>query len=47
MNAIRPDETIDELHSIYVDQWDWETIIASEQRNQRTLYETVCNEDFI
>jgi aspartate--ammonia ligase len=41
MNAIRPDETIDELHSIYVDQWDWETIIASEQRNQRTLYETV------
>ena len=28
MNAIRPDETIDELHSIYVDQWDWERVIT-------------------
>jgi aspartate--ammonia ligase len=41
MNAIRPDETIDELHSIYVDQWDWEKVISPEQRNLETLHETV------
>jgi aspartate--ammonia ligase len=41
MNAIRPDETIDELHSIYVDQWDWERIITPEERNLETLRETV------
>ena len=41
MNAVRPDETIDELHSIYVDQWDWEKIISPEQRNQETLYDAV------
>jgi len=41
MNAIRPDETIDNLHSIYVDQWDWEKIITPEERNRRTLEETV------
>lgn len=41
MNAIRPDETIDPLHSIYVDQWDWEKVISPEQRNLETLYETV------
>lgn len=33
MNAIRPDETLDNLHSIYVDQWDWERIITAEERN--------------
>jgi aspartate--ammonia ligase len=33
MNAIRPDETLDNLHSIYVDQWDWELRINPEQRN--------------
>jgi aspartate--ammonia ligase len=33
MNALRPDETLDELHSIYVDQWDWEKIILRGQRN--------------
>lgn len=41
MNAVRPDETIDELHSIYVDQWDWEKAISPEQRNLDTLRETV------
>jgi aspartate--ammonia ligase len=41
MNAVRPDETIDELHSIYVDQWDWEKIISPEARNQETLYDAV------
>jgi len=33
MNAIRPDEILDNLHSIYVDQWDWERVIAVEERN--------------
>ncbi len=33
MNAIRADETLDNLHSIYVDQWDWERIIHEEERN--------------
>jgi aspartate--ammonia ligase len=53
MNAIRPDETIDELHSIYVDQWDWEKIIAPEQRNLETLrstveaiYDCICRTEF-
>ena len=33
MNAIRRDETLDNIHSIYVDQWDWEKIIVRENRN--------------
>ena len=33
MNAIRPDEELDELHSIYVDQWDWERVMAEGERN--------------
>ena len=33
MNAIRRDETLDNVHSIYVDQWDWEKIITRENRN--------------
>lgn len=33
MNAIRRDEELDNLHSIYVDQWDWELVITREQRN--------------
>jgi aspartate--ammonia ligase len=37
MNAIRRDEVLDHLHSIYVDQWDWEKIITREQRNLQTL----------
>lgn len=37
MNAIRKDEQLDNLHSAYVDQWDWEKIIAKEERNERTL----------
>ncbi len=41
MNAVRPDETIDELHSIYVDQWDWEKVISPEQRKLETLHDTV------
>ena len=37
MNAIRRDEDTDNLHSIYVDQWDWEKVILPEQRNEETL----------
>jgi aspartate--ammonia ligase len=33
MNAIRPDEELDNLHSLYVDQWDWEIVINEKQRN--------------
>jgi aspartate--ammonia ligase len=37
MNAIRRDEILDNLHSIYVDQWDWEKVITYKQRNLKTL----------
>ena len=43
MNAIRRDEDLDNLHSIYVDQWDWEKIIEKENRNIDTLKEYVNN----
>ena len=41
MVAIRRDEDTDNIHSIYVDQWDWEKIITKEERNLETLKETV------
>lgn len=48
MNAIRPDEHLDCLHSIYVDQWDWEKIIGEDDRNLdylkaivRKIYEVI------
>ncbi|MBR4934353.1 MAG: aspartate--ammonia ligase [Anaerotignum sp.] len=41
MNAIRRDETLDNLHSIYVDQWDWERVITPEKRNIQELKFTV------
>ena len=41
MNAIRRDEDLDNLHSIYVDQWDWEKIILKEERNEEKLKEIV------
>ena len=37
MNAIRKDEEVDNLHSYYVDQWDWERVIEKEDRNITTL----------
>ena len=43
MNAIRRDEICDNLHSIYVDQWDWEKIITAEDRNVEYLKATVRN----
>lgn len=41
MNAIRRDEELDNIHSLYVDQWDWEKVILKEQRNREYLEATV------
>lgn len=41
MNAIRRDEELDNIHSLYVDQWDWEKVITKEQRTTDYLHETV------
>ena len=41
MNALRPDEQLDNIHSIYVDQWDWEKVIRREDRNIAFLKQTV------
>ncbi len=41
MNAIRRDEELDNLHSIYVDQWDWEKVITEDVRNETMLKNTV------
>ncbi|MDE6144037.1 MAG: aspartate--ammonia ligase [Muribaculaceae bacterium] len=41
MNAIRADEELDNLHSLYVDQWDWEKTITENDRNLKFLKETV------
>lgn len=43
MNAIRRDEETDNIHSIYVDQWDWEKVITHEMRTKQTFRETVKN----
>ncbi|MCC8102291.1 MAG: aspartate--ammonia ligase [Clostridiales bacterium] len=50
MNAIRRDEELDNLHSAYVDQWDWEKIITAEDRNfdylkmtVKRIVESICN----
>ena len=41
MNAIRRDETLDNLHSVYVDQWDWEKVIRQEDRTIATLQDAM------
>ncbi|MGN0200653.1 MAG: aspartate--ammonia ligase [Candidatus Cryptobacteroides sp.] len=41
MNALRPDEELDNLHSLYVDQWDWEKVIRREDRNREFLKKVV------
>ncbi len=50
MNAIRRDEELDNLHSVYVDQWDWEKVITEEDRNfdylkttVNCIVESICN----
>ena len=54
MNALRPDEELDNLHSIYVDQWDWEKILLPEERNLdylkkivRSIYSVIKRTEFI
>ena len=41
MNAIRRDEELDNLHSVYVDQWDWEKKIPKEDRTEEKLIQVV------
>jgi aspartate--ammonia ligase len=41
MNALRPDEELDNIHSVYVDQWDWEKVLSTEERSLETLKNTV------
>ena len=41
MNAIRRDEVTDNIHSVFVDQWDWEKVIDSQSRNETTLRRAV------
>ena len=41
MNALRPEEDLDNIHSLYVDQWDWEKVITEDQRNLDFLKKTV------
>lgn len=41
MNALRPDEELDNLHSVYVDQWDWERVISTEDKNLAYLKQVV------
>ena len=41
MNALRPDEILDHIHSVYVDQWDWERVITDEERTIPYLQRTV------
>ena len=54
MNAIRADEELDNLHSLYVDQWDWEAVMTAEQRNLdflkgivRRIYSTIRRTEFL
>ncbi len=54
MNALRPDEELDNIHSIYVDQWDWEKILMPEERNLdylkdivRHIYAVIKRTEFI
>ena len=53
MNAIRPDEELDNLHSLYVDQWDWERVVRPEERTTaflkrivRKIYSTILRTEF-
>ena len=43
MKAIRKDETVDEIHSLYVEQWDWEKVISKEDRTVDYLKQTVTS----
>lgn len=54
MNAVRPDEELDNIHSLYVDQWDWELVISKEQRTLeflkyivRKIYEVLKRTEYV
>ena len=54
MNAVRPDEVMDNLHSLYVDQWDWERVVTRSNRNLdflktivRKIYEVLKRTEFV
>jgi len=54
MNAVRPDEELDNIHSLYVDQWDWELVIHRENRNLeflkfivKKIYEAIKRTEFV
>ena len=54
MNAIRPDEVLDNIHSLYVDQWDWEVVMLREDRNLfylhymvEKIYEALKRTEFV
>lgn len=54
MNALRPDDTIDPIHSVYVDQWDWEMVIKESDRNidflkkiVREIYSAIRRTEFL
>ncbi len=54
MNAIRADEELDNLHSLYVDQWDWEAVVNAEDRNieflkdvVRRIYATILRTEYL
>ncbi len=54
MNAVRPDEELDNIHSLYVDQWDWELVISKEERTLeflkfivRKIYEVLKRTEFV
>lgn len=54
MNAIRADEELDNLHSLYVDQWDWEAVMTKEQRNLdflknvvRRIYSAILRTEYL
>ena len=54
MNAVRPDEDLDNIHSLYVDQWDWERVITEKDRNLdflkfivRKIYEAIKRTEFV
>ena len=54
MNAIRPDEEMDNIHSLYVDQWDWEMVILENQRKLdflkkivKKIYEVIKRTEFV
>ncbi|MDE6966771.1 MAG: aspartate--ammonia ligase [Clostridiales bacterium] len=43
MNAVRRDDAVDNIHSVFVDQWDWEKVITREDRTVEYLKDTVCS----